>query len=55
MFVIESQTVCVSDHSPWILNGLLSSQCFQNKTSAVASDGNFYICDAYFHSGKFPK
>ena len=25
MFVIESQTVCVSDHSPWILNGLLSS------------------------------
>ena len=31
------------------------SQCFQNKTSAVASDGNFYICDAYFHSGKFPK
>ena len=30
-------------------------QCFQNKTSAVASDGNFYICDAYFHSGKFPK
>ena len=32
-----------------------TSQCFQNKTSAVASDGNFYICDAYFHSGKFPK
>ena len=22
---MESQTVCESDHSPWILNGLLSS------------------------------
>ena len=34
---------------------LLHQQCFQNKTSAIASDGNFYICDAYFHSSKFPK
>ena len=27
-------------------------QCFQNKPSAVASDGNFLICDAYFPLGK---
>ena len=27
-------------------------QCFQNQLSAVASDDNFLICDAYFPLGK---
>ena len=30
-------------------------QCFQNQPSAVASNGNFSICDAYFPLGQFQK
>ena len=30
----------------------ISTQCFQNQPSAVASDGNVLICDAYFPFGK---
>ena len=50
--ILHKELECIVEKLKYKKLEVMQMQCFQNQPSAVAFDGNFLICDAYFPFGK---